>query len=180
MFEKKQQMSICIIGALLVADFVLFGYMPSYTRLKELRAAASRQNRVIAQASVQKRRLSVLKEAMAELEVQVENYDSSVPARREIGQFLHGVASMMNGQNLKEQRIEPGEKITTERLNCIPVDIRCTGSLTQVFEFCRKLQALDRLVRIQQVKLVNDRNFTGEVSMQTKVIIYYKSGGRHG
>lgn len=176
MFEKRQQISICIIGALLAADFVLFGYMPSYTRLKELRAAESRQSRVIAQAQVQKRRLSVLKEGLAELEVQVANYDSSVPARREIGQFLHGVASMMNGQDLKEQRIEPGEQITTERLNCIPVDIRCRGSLAQVFEFCRKLQSLDRLVRIQQVKLVNDRNFTGEVSMQTKVIIYYKSG----
>ncbi len=180
MFKKRQQMSICIIGTLLVADFVLFGYMPSYTRLKELRAEGARQSRVIAQASVQKGRLSSLKENLAGLEVRVADYESNVPADREIGRFLHEVDSLMNKQELKERRIEPGEKITTDELNCIPVDIRCRGGLTQVFEFCRKLQAMDRLVRIQQVKLVNDRNFTGQVGMQTKVIIYYNSGGEQG
>jgi len=180
MFKKRQQISICIIGALLVADFVLFGYTPSYTRLKKLRAEGARQRCVIAQASVQKGRLSSLKEDLAELEAQVADYESNVPAGREIGRFLHEVASLMDEQDLKEQRIEPGEKITTERLNCIPVDIRCRGGLTQVFEFYRKLQAMDRLVRIQQVKLVNDRNFSGQVGMQTKAIIYYKSGAEPG
>jgi len=30
------------------------------------------------------------------------------------------------------------------------------------------------LIRIERVELVNDNNFSGEVSMQTKAVIYYR------
>jgi hypothetical protein len=51
--------------------------------------------------------------------------------------------------------------------------MQCKGRLTQIFEFYKQLQKLDRLVRIEQVKLVNDSSFEGEVSMETKLVIYY-------
>ena len=34
---------------------------------------------------------------------------------------------------------------------------------------------MDRLIRIQQVKLVNDNDYKGEVLMETDVVIYYKT-----
>jgi Tfp pilus assembly protein PilO len=54
------------------------------------------------------------------------------------------------------------------------------GRLKQIFEFFGRLQSLDRLVRIEQVKLVNDRDFSGEVSMQTKAVIYYRTEAGQG
>jgi hypothetical protein len=37
------------------------------------------------------------------------------------------------------------------------------------------MQGLDRLVRIEHIKVVNDGDFTGEVMMQTEAVIYYRS-----
>jgi hypothetical protein len=42
------------------------------------------------------------------------------------------------------------------------------------------MQSLDRLVRIEHVELVNDSDFTGEVSLQTKVVIYYRPKSQRG
>jgi len=81
----------------------------------------------------------------------------------------------MNENNLREQLIQPGEEVKAEGLNCIPVSMKCKGSLKQIFKFFRSLQRLDRLIRIEEVKLVNDNGFSGEVSMQTKVIIFYRA-----
>ena len=88
---------------------------------------------------------------------------------------MHQIADLMNQHQLKEQEIAPGEEIEADGLNCIPVSIQCKGELTQIFEFYQQLQQLDRLIRIKQVKLLNDRDFRGEVSMETDVVIYYKT-----
>ena len=51
--------------------------------------------------------------------------------------------------------------------------IRCQGKLEQIFEFSKSLQALDRLIRIEQIELKNDNNYSGHVDMTTKAVIYY-------
>jgi hypothetical protein len=51
--------------------------------------------------------------------------------------------------------------------------MKCKGKLAQIFEFYRRLQGMDRSVRIEQVKLFNDSDFSGEVSMDAKAVIYY-------
>ena len=96
--------------------------------------------------------------------------------------FLIGliVGSKMSDTKLSEQFIEHGTETQAGVLNCIPVNMRCKGKLTQLFEFHRALQRLDRSVRIEQVELVNEADFGGEVSMQTKAFIYYESADEQG
>ena len=71
--------------------------------------------------------------------------------------------------------IEPHKEIKAENLNCIPVKMQCKGKLYQIFEFFRELQGLDRLVRIEQVKLSNDNDFNGRIDMEARAIIYYRA-----
>jgi Tfp pilus assembly protein PilO len=52
--------------------------------------------------------------------------------------------------------------------------------LADLFEFFKRLQALDRLIRIEQVKLTNDPDFSGQVTMETRVVIYYAAQAEQG
>jgi Tfp pilus assembly protein PilO len=81
----------------------------------------------------------------------------------------------MNEHDLKEQVITPGAEVEAERFRCIPVSMQCKGKLSQIFKFYHQLQALDRLVRIEQVRLSNDSGYDGQVSMETKAVIYYRA-----
>ena len=87
---------------------------------------------------------------------------------------------LMNKYGLKKQVVNPNVEIQTNDLNCIPVTIQCDGQLSQIFEFFKSLQRLDRIVRIEQITLVNDKNFNGQISMQTKAFIYYKTPAGQG
>jgi hypothetical protein len=49
-----------------------------------------------------------------------------------------------------------------------------------MFEFYQRLQGLDRLIRIEQVKFLNDGSFGGDVSMQTRAVIYYRAEVEQG
>ncbi|MHC4459880.1 MAG: type 4a pilus biogenesis protein PilO [Planctomycetota bacterium] len=180
LFRERQQIAICVVAAAMVGGFVLLRYLPLQKRIKIVGQKRAAQTLAAAKASRQRGQLPVLKEQLLKLQRVVGKHEENIPAQRALGVFLHRIANLMKENHLKEQVITPGKEIEVDELNCIPVDMKCKGGLKQIFEFYRRMQKLDRLVRIEQVKLVNDTNFSGEVSMQTKLFIYYRPEARQG
>ena len=180
LFRERQQIVICVIVGAMVGGFVLFRYLPLQKRVKAIEQARAAQILAITKASAESEQLPALKEQLLKLQRATGNYEANVPRHRNLGAFLHRIADLMNEHNLREQVIAPGKEIETDELNCIPVNMQCKGGLKQIFEFYRQMQGLDRLIRIEQVKLVNNSDFSGEVTMQTKAVIYYRPKATQG
>jgi Tfp pilus assembly protein PilO len=180
LFRERQQILICIVAAIMVIGFVLFRYLPLQKKRKALEQAKTAQTLAIAGASAQQQQLPILKEQLLKLQMAAGNYQASIPSQRDLGAFLHKIADLMNKQNLTDQVVQPGEEIKAGELNCIPVNMQCKGELTQIFEFYKQLQGLDRLVRIEQVNLTNEKDFSGTVTMQTKAAIYCRPEAGQG
>jgi Tfp pilus assembly protein PilO len=159
----------------MVCGFVLFRYLPLQRKTKFLRQAYAAQMLAISKASAESQQIPIIRERLLQLQTAVGNYERQIPAQRELGEFLQRIANLMNERNLQGQLIQPGKEIKAGELNCIPVNMQCKGRLSQIFEFYRRVQGLDRLVRIEHVKLVNDGDFGGEVIMQTEAVIYYRA-----
>ena len=158
----------------------MFRYLPLRRRMKAARQTKAAQTLTIAKGTADGKQLPLLKEQLLELQRELENYEANIPERSDIGVFLQRIAGLMNEHNLRGQVIEPRKEIEAEKLNCIPVNMKCKGRLTQIFEFYRRLQGMDRLIRIEQVKLFNDSDFSGEVAMEAKAVIYYKAQAGQG
>jgi Tfp pilus assembly protein PilO len=173
-FRRKQQMLICILAVALVGGFVLFRYLPQHRRIKAVEQARAAQAAAVAKTLAESSRLPEFKKQLLALEAAAGNYEARVPSHGELGRFLHQLTSLMNNHNLTEKRIDPGRQLEAEGLSCTPVSIECRGSLKQMFDFFTSLQALDRLVRIEQMSLKNDSDFGGKVNMQTQAVIYYR------
>jgi len=174
-FGKKQQLAIFIIAGVMIADFVLFGYLPLHTRLEDLGQAINTQKLAITRAADESVRMPPLKEQLQKMQNAVAGYQAGVPEQRDLGLFLQQIAALMNEQNLRDQQVQPADEIVVGTLGCIPVNIQGRGRLPQLFEFYKSLQKLDRLVRIERIELSNDNNFSGELSMQTRIVIYYRT-----
>jgi len=175
LFWKKQQVLICIVAVMLVVDFIWLGCLPLHKTMTAVKQTKSALRIAIDKGTIGSRQLPVLIEKMENLQQAASNFEVNVPEQRALGMFLQQLANLMTEHNLKEQVIAPQSEIKTDDLNCIPINMRCKGRLIQVFEFYKKLQRLDRLVRIERVKLVNDGSFSGEVNMETNAVIYYRS-----
>ena len=175
LFREKRQVVICVAAGAIVGGFLLFRYLPLQKRIKAVRQAKAAQSLALAKASTERAQLPVLKEQFLNLERVVGNYEAKIPAQRELGMFLQEIANLMNKHNLKDQVVQPGGEIKTEELCCIPVSMRCTGKLERIFEFFNSLQLLNRLVRIEQVELTNNGDFSGDVGVKAETIVYYRS-----
>jgi len=179
-FRERQQVIICVLAVVMIIGFTAFCYLPLQKRSKAVEQVKAEHTLVITKASAEMEQLPVLEKQLMELQKAVKNYEVKVPPQRNLGEFLHTIAKLMNDRNLKAPIIQPGQEVESDKLNCVPVNMQCKGKLSEIFEFYKRLQGLDRLVRIEQVELVNDGSFSGEVNMQTKAVIYYQPEARRG
>ncbi len=175
LFRERQQIMICIIAVAMVGVFVLDRYLPLRRRTKAIKQTVAAQTLAIAKGAADSKRMPLLKKQLLELQSELGDYEANIPEQRALGAFLHKLADLMNEYNLKDQVIAPGKEVEADKFNCIPVNMQCKGKLAQISEFYRRLQALDRLIRIEQVKLSNDSDYNGQVSMETRAIIYYRA-----
>jgi Tfp pilus assembly protein PilO len=174
-FRERQQVIICVVAGVIVSVFMLFWYLPLHKKMKAIRQAGAEQSLVIEKGNADSKKLPLINEQLLELQTRLEKYEANIPEQNTFGGFLGRIADLMNQNNLKEQEITPGEEIKTDKFHCIPITMRCKGRLEQIFKLYHQLQNLDRLVRIELVKLSNDNSFSGQITMETKAYIYYRA-----
>jgi Tfp pilus assembly protein PilO len=167
-------MWLYVVAVLFCADFAFYGYMPSHKRLRSLHEAEVQQERMIQMAAAQGKELPGLKARLKSTEEIVAHYDSYVPQDASQGVFLQEIARVMTGHHLTDQVVVPGNEVDSGGIRCIPVRVNCKGSLKDIFGLFHDLQGMERLVRIERVLLQNDRDFTGQVGMETDTVIFYQ------
>jgi Tfp pilus assembly protein PilO len=171
---KKKQVLICAVAVMLVVDFVWFGCLPLRKTMKSIKQTKTSLRLAIEKGIAGGRQLPMLKEQLQKLQQDASKFELNVPGQRDLGEFLQQLADLMTENNLREQSVAPQDETRAEGLGYIPIKIQCKGKLARIFEFYKRLQTLDRLVRVEQVNLANDSSFSGEVSMETKVVIFYR------
>ena len=171
---------ICALTGTTICVFVLFWYLPLRKQARAVEQAKIVQTLALARSTTDSARLPLLKEQLQQLRSELGDYEAHIPEQRNVGPFLSGIADLMNEHNLREQVVTPGPEVEAEGFNCIPVSMHCRGQLSQLYQFYRRLQSLERLIRIEQVKLTNDSSYGGEVSMETKAVIYYRTKTERG
>ena len=174
MSRRKQQMWVYLIGALFVLDFIFYGYLPSQRRLRSLKHATAKQVHLIRTATAQSKELPGLKLRLKNVEEIAGNYEVYLPAERALGVFLQEIARIMDKHNLVDQVVVPQSEIGCGPVKCIPVHMNCKGNLKEIYGFFDDFQAMDRLVRIEKTVLKNDSEYTGQVSMHTEAVIFYR------
>jgi Tfp pilus assembly protein PilO len=180
LFLQRQQLAIYIIAGSVVFAFVVFRYIPLRRKILAIEKVKTGQTLVIAKGAADGKQLPLLNEQLLTLKDELGGYEAGIPDQRNLGEFLHRIADLMKEHNLTDQVITPGEEVKADKFNCIPVSMRCNGELSRISEFYRRLQALDRLVRIEQVKFINDNSYSGRISMETDVVVYYRAGVEQG
>jgi Tfp pilus assembly protein PilO len=174
-WRSKQQITILAIGATIVCVFVAFWYLPLRRQMNAIQRARAERALAISKGTADAKRLPLVEEKLSDLQRLLGDSESNIPEQRDLGEFMRKIADLMKEHNLKDDTVTPGGEIEADKFNCIPVSMQCKGELAQISEFYRRLQGLDRLVRIERVKLTNDENYSGQVTMETEAVVYYRA-----
>lgn len=171
---RKQQIWVYVVGILFVLDFLFYGYLPSHRQLELLQRAKGQHTQRIEAAASQEAMLPTLEERLAEAKATVKRYEGSIPSESALGLFMRQIGQIMAAHDLANQEVIPSQATEAGELQCIPVHMKCTGTLGGLFGFFQDLQGLGRLVRIEKTSFRNDAQLTGQITMQTEAVIFYR------
>ncbi len=180
LFGRSQQIAICVVAGAIICVFVIFWYRPLREKMRIVKQTKTEQMLTIAKGMADAKQLPGLEGQLEKLQTELEGYEAKIPSQRDFGAFLSRITDLMNENNLKEQSIEPGDVVEVDKFNCMPLSMKCKGRLAQIYNFYDRLQSLGRLVRIEQVRLSNSPEYTGQISMETKAVIYYRAAVGQG
>jgi Tfp pilus assembly protein PilO len=171
--EKKQLVIFGVAIALLVG-VGFFRCKPLLARTKALKM--TRSNQMLANTNIRKQMLDlpIVGEKMKKRRLEIGEYYNKIPRNRDFALLWEQIAATMKSLNLKDQLIQPGKEVLGSEINSISVTIKCSGSFSQLFEFCKLLGNFERVVRIEQVKLTDSTTDSELVTMDARAKIYYQ------
>lgn len=171
--EHKQAMVIVAAG-LLAAGFAMFGFVPIAWHKFVISQTLQRQRVTLEQIRHADSQIAALEQLTARMERDAADFDRKVPAERQFADLWGQIAEMMNRHQLDNQVVRPGDETENQNINQVILDIECQGTLNDIFAFIQDIEQMERLVRLEQLELQNDADFSGRVKLVAKALVFYQ------
>jgi Tfp pilus assembly protein PilO len=167
---------LLILLTMLVAAAGLgaYQYYPVHLQRKALRQTLAKQADKLDEIKGYSERLPTLHRQVKTLDGQAEEFARLFPADEGFSRLWHQIAEIMDNNHLADQLVRPGEVACEEDFCSIPLEIRCTGTFENMFEFFRAMEQFERLIRMDQVQLKNDETVTGRLILQAQARVFYQ------
>ena len=168
-----------VLGMLvvMVASAVLLVYRGQGKTLDEFKTKI-----IAAQATIetQKKTVAVVPELITrvkEMRSRYKNFDRCLPRRQELGGFLKDISAHLGDDKLSEQVIEPGSPTQEELFHTLPIIMRFQGSYLSGVEFLKSIEDMERLTRIQKLKITRgakrEDEDTAVLDIELQLNIYF-------
>jgi Tfp pilus assembly protein PilO len=174
-YAEKKQILFLIMTALCGVAMILFGYFPIAWQKRIVRRTLQQQSLTAEQVRNSVEQSVFLERRIAELEPMARRFEQYVPQTSGFASFWQQIAELMTSHDLQNQQVRPGVESRYDDFNVVSLDIQGSGTLPKIFDFVRSLEQMDRLVRIEQMELTNDKDMTGQLTFSAKAQVFYRT-----
>jgi Tfp pilus assembly protein PilO len=166
----------CLAGVMLlvVGAFIVLGYVPKTSRMRELQSRIRDQQRDLMAASLRTRILPEVAAEVERLKVKLERTRKSIPPQQELPQFIRDVTQLSQQATLKKFGYKPGVPSRGELVCELPIQFSFEGDFVNVFSFLRNTEEMPRLTRVRGMSVkTRDRDRNGQVKVELSMNIYF-------
>lgn len=172
---KKENWLIFPAVAAAVVAATMMMYVPQSRELKKLRTQIVSQQRSLKADSAMASVVPSLLEQVEAMQFRYKDFDRRLPKRQELGGFLRQISAHLERENLSGQLIEPGSPAHEEIFHTLPIIMRFNGSYLSVASFLKSLEGMERLTRVQKLRVTHDAKagLPGQLDVELHINIYF-------
>lgn len=170
----KQQALIILAAVIMLTGFGGLRYLPMFRQQQAMAARMQQQEQEMQDIQTHSCLLPELRHQKKRLEDSLDEFAQKIPRSRDFARLWQQIADAMNACRLSDQWVQPGTEQKAGRLSCIPLTIECRGSMEQIFTFVKVVEDMDRLMRLDELKLENSPEFKADLKMSARVMVYYQ------
>ena len=168
----KDGLIVLGIVLLLVATAVLFVYRPQGKELDSLKEQIKNAEDELKEQSDKTVIVPEVARRVDRMKARYKDFDRRLPRRQELGGFLREISANLGKASLSDQLIEPGSPKREEFFHTLPIIMKFRGSYLATAQFLKRIGAMERLTRIQKLKIESGSN-EKNLSIELQLNIYF-------
>lgn len=173
---EKQQLIIIGIALAVILGFCGFWFYPLAGKSMDIKEIRTLQQTATAQVEQYNTLVPVLRKQAEQLTEETADFDIRIPDNQQFADLWQQIAVVMTTHNLEDQIVEPGVEIIGESIIRIPLTIKCSGRISQIFDMLKSLDSIERTISLEKVELLNDGDYGGKLKLNAIANVYYRSG----
>jgi len=160
----------CLVTLILTVSVLV--YLPQARRMDDLRRRIASEKAMLHSNEQRAGILPDVARRVQEMKTLYQELDRRIPERTELGGFLREISGHLNNEKLSSQLIEPGNPSREELFLTLPIIMRFQGSYLSLAEFLKQIHALQRLARVQKLK-ISESPGADTLDMELQLNIYF-------
>jgi Tfp pilus assembly protein PilO len=170
-FRSEQTLTVALVLGV-VGLFVFTVHLPQKRHLKQLAREYRQQEADLLKAKEEYAQLAELNKKVTLLRNVVHRLYKRMPAKGEFGSSLEKIVAGLNASKLVTEEISPQSPVSEEKFSELPININFKGSFENICTFLAGLENLDRLVRIENLRLEGDTSSTPVIKARMVLNVY--------
>ena len=160
-------------GVVAIAMVVVF--LPQQKKLSDLHTQTEQKYVSLEQANREAAVVPVLFQEVEDMKARYKDFDRSLPRQQDLGTFLGQISGKVRQEGLSGQLIEPGNPISGDLFHTLPINMRFTGDYVSTGTFLKKLHEMERLARVQRLKISRKdyENPDAPLDIELQINIYF-------
>jgi type IV pilus assembly protein PilO len=142
---------------LLVGSFTYFAYLPKHKEIGKLESEYKKLAEKLDKARKTAKQLDFYRTKRKAAEAQFKIVMKALPEKEEIPALLSGISQAARDAGLDITKFQPNPEVAKEFYAGVPITINVSGNYHNVAMFFDKISNLPRIVTIQAVKLLPDK-----------------------
>lgn len=157
---------------LLVGGFTYFAYLPKHKEIVKLETEYKKLAQKLDRAKKTAKQLNYYRSKMKAAEAQFNIVMKALPEKEEIPTLLNGISQAARDAGLDITKFQPNPEIAKEFYAEVPITINVAGNYHNVAMFFDKISKLPRIVTIDALKLLPDKE--GDTLSTSCTAVTYK------
>jgi Tfp pilus assembly protein PilO len=175
----RAQWVLGVTLAVIVVGFYVLVYRPNTEKLDglEMQIAAKRRD-----LNSNRTRVQILPDvviAVNEMRNRLDRFDKKLPRNPELHAFINSITEVSSQAGLRNKwTVEPGVPVRADLYAEWPIALKFEGDFTNVFNFLRRAEQMQRLTRVKGLKVrqLDGAGKSGQVQVELSMNIYFAEG----
>jgi Tfp pilus assembly protein PilO len=171
----RNQLLTAGLAVALLGCFVGLVYLPNSRAAQAAARTLQERQAELAERMTQVRQLPELVDRVARMEPEYAANLARIPSEPRVAEFLRQVADTLVAENIAKREVVPQGERAAQGFMEMPVDIRFEAPFAAVYRVLARLEALERVSRVESLRLSSVPDGKGIVHVEMKIVVFHSS-----
>ncbi|MBN1396023.1 MAG: type 4a pilus biogenesis protein PilO [Pirellulales bacterium] len=169
---RRSNWILTLTLAAIAVAFLTLVWLPGRREILAIQEQVRAKRQFVNQAAALAKTLTATQKQLDTTEAAFKNWEKNAPRNKDLPSLYGKINALAKRSGLSVARFDPEPFVVHEEIREIPLEIGCTGTFWQVFDFLGEIETLPPLIWVDAMRLENISGVSGCVKSELNLVVF--------